>query len=94
MENYKIEIVFDAAKEYFGDGIYVKSGQHPCGWDWISFESIDDYDELFSHEIEIFDISNGIYYNHEFEGLTIPIILGIVGESGFCFELSGVDSLE
>jgi hypothetical protein len=83
--------VFESAKEHFGNGIYVKAkDQHPCGWDFISFEYMDEYDD----HIELGDISNGVYDIHDYSYLNLLDVLKIVGMKGWCFELNGVDYLE
>jgi len=80
--------VFNAAKEIFCDGIYVKClMSHPCGWDFIDFSYMEDwgYDEIITTE----QISDGIYNSHEYEDLTLLEILKEVGKDGWCFEISG-----
>lgn len=85
------EEIFKAAKRHFCNGIYVKTeNQHPCGWDFISFEFMDDVDE----EIGLCDISNYIYEEHDYSFMRLIDILKIVGMKGWCFEINGVDYLE
>jgi hypothetical protein len=81
--------VFDNAKRYFCDGIYVKTNDmHPCGWDFISFEYIDEFEDLM-YPIGSERISNAIYDSHDYEDLNLLEILQKVGMDGWCFEISG-----
>lgn len=89
-----IEAVYRGAKEVFCDGIYVKSDQHPCGWDFISLEDLECSEDAFSVGIEIHSISGGNYYSSEFEDNTMEEIIKKVGVDGWCFELSGADDLK
>lgn len=81
--------IFSAAKEFFCNGIYILADEHPCGWDFISFEYMETPDE----KIELSSISNGIYDYHSFHMETLFEILKSVGLKGWCFEISGVDNL-
>lgn len=69
-----IEIV-QVAKETFCNGIYVPCDEHPCGWDFISFDYIEDYEEILEYEFEDSDISDNIYCNHPYDGKTLKEIL-------------------
>lgn len=70
-----IEIV-SAANEVFCHGIYIPSEEgHPCGWDFISFDYIDGYEEILEYKFDITDISDGIYDVHEYENKTLKEIL-------------------
>ena len=82
--------VLRCAKEIFCGGIYVTSeNAHPCGWDFISFYTIETIDDV----IGVQEISNYIYSQHDYEDLTLLEILKKVGMKGWCFEISGVDDL-
>lgn len=89
-----IEDIYKGAKEVFCNGIYVKSGQHPCGWDFVGFDDLECSEDMFSMQIECDAISGGCYHYSELEGLTVEEIVKKVGTKGWCFELSGVDDLE
>lgn len=69
-----VEIV-RVAKEVFGNFIFVPSDEHPCGWDTLSFDEIEEYDEILEYKFDHHDISNGCYSNHEYEGKTLREIL-------------------
>lgn len=85
-ENYARD-VFNAAKNVFGDGIYVESNVHPCGWDFVSFKDYKDYEEIEdNYGFYLDDISNGIYNEHPFEDRTLLNILEEVEMDGWCFE--------
>lgn len=88
-----IRQVFVGAKEVFCDGIYVKSDTHPCGWDFISFENFECSADLSEQPIELDAISGDCYHYHDYDGMTIEEVIKKVGAGGWCFELSGVDSL-
>lgn len=89
-----LENMFDAAKNTFCDGIYVLSDQHPCGWDFISFENFEVESDLWEQPIDSTDVSGGCYSFSDFEDSTVQMVLDKVGEEGWCFEKSGVDSLK
>ena len=81
--------VYNAACEFFAEGIWIKTEfSHPCGYDWLSFEMIDDLDH---DKFDASDFSHGIYNSHEFEGKTLQEILNILGPDGWCFERSGIN---
>lgn len=85
--------LFESAKEYFCNGIYVLSDQHPCGWDFISFENFEAESDLWKEPILDSDISNGCYILSNFENMTVQDVMNEVGPEGWCFEISGVDFL-
>lgn len=89
-----IKQVFVGAKDFFCDGIYVKSDAHPCGWDFISFEDFECSADLSEQPIECSVISGGCYDYHDYEGMSVEAVIKKVGTTGWCFELSGVDSLK
>ncbi len=89
-----IEDIYNGAKDYFCDGIYVKSNAHPCGWDFISFEYMDCSSDAFDLPIGVEAISGGCYDFHDYEDMTLEDIITTVGIHGWCFEISGVDNLE
>lgn len=67
--------IVEVAKESFCDGIYVPCDEHPCGWDFISFDDIEDSEEVLEYEFTDINISNGIYAFHKFENKTLKEIL-------------------
>jgi hypothetical protein len=89
-----VEDIFKAAREYFADGIYVKSDNHPCGWDFIDFQyCLECSSDVMDQPIGISEISGGNYGYHAFEDKTLFEIIKDVGMNGWCFEISGVDNL-
>ena len=101
-----LEEVYKASK-FFHIGIYVnyKNAKgikrdliHPCGWDFISFENIEDTDcmskaeakdydwSVYNYTFDSNDISNGVYDRHPFENYTLKEILEVFGENGWNFE--------
>lgn len=91
-DNTKMEItdellveIVKVAKETFCNGLYVPCEKHPCGWDFISFDDIEEYEEILEYKFEISDITNNIYYDHDFEDKTLKEILTIT-EYQFNFE--------
>lgn len=94
INNDYIEGIYRGAKEVFCNGIYVRSDNHPCGWDFISFEDFESPSDMFEHPLENYEVSGGCYDCSTFEGMTIEeVIKDMTGTSGWCFELSGVDNL-
>lgn len=85
--------VYNAATKSFGDGIYVPSDGHPCGWDWIDFEFVDPFDagedNIFVYTFGGSDISNG-YGSEDFEDKTLLEILKVV-HGQVAFELDQID---
>ena len=85
------------SSKFFGDGIYIYYNRpcamreeiHPCGWDFISFEHIDNDDKdycIYNYIFGLEDITNNIYSSHPFDGLTLKEILEKIGESNWSFE--------
>ena len=92
------EITVDLAKyvyngaQSFAEGIYVPNDEpngHPCGWDFISFEYIDNENEALSYWFENSDISNG-YGSESFVGKTLLEILKMV-HGQVAFEKDQID---
>lgn len=81
-----IKAIYDCAMNVYCHGIAVPSNNHPCGWDWLDFEYIDE-DNILEHEFSLSDISNGVYDEHDYESLTLKEIL-IETEGRFLFELN------
>jgi hypothetical protein len=87
-DNIATEIV-KCAKEIFCNGIYVPCNEHPCGWDFISFENLeieDAYDYIFDR----YDISNCIYDDHPYAGLTLIDILEET-KGRYAFEIGSIN---
>ena len=79
-----IMLLVKAAKEDWGDGIYVPCDYHPCGYDFISFENmevdVNDEDDTeyspFNYRLDVDDISDNIYDTcHPFINLTLEEVL-------------------
>lgn len=79
-----IDIV-SCAKEVFCQGVYIYCDEHPCGWDFINFDCIDDYEEVLEYKFDNYDISGGCYCSHKYENKTLKEIL-IDNECRFEFE--------
>lgn len=77
-----IDIV-KCAKEAFGHVIYVPCDNHPCGWDSLDVDLLDEDEEILEYKFEINDISDGIYDWHPLQGKTLREILT---ENGCKFE--------
>lgn len=94
VNNQVIEEIINAAKEVFCNGLYVPADEHPCGWDFISFEGI--YMGLpeklppYEYRFTLDDISNGIYSSHAFADKTLFEILKTT-KNKYAFEESGMD---
>jgi len=90
-----VEEIFRIAKDVFCNGIYIKSDNHPCGWDFIDFDDtdIECTDDVMDQPIVVEAFSNGNYFSHDLEDKTLFEIIQAVGMNGWCFEISGVDEL-
>jgi len=86
--NELMEIV-KCAKEIFCQGVYVPCNEHPCGWDFISFEYLD-VEDAITYQFEGYDISNGIYDEHPFVGMTLDEILTETNGK-YVFEIGQID---
>lgn len=85
--------IYDAAMNVFCKGIYVPCDRHPCGWDFISFEWIDNNtyeDSIFCYSFDIGDISDGTYDIHPYERMTLKEILKET-KGDYCFEIGQID---
>lgn len=80
-----IEIV-KCGKEVFCNGIFISCNYHPCGWDFLSFENIEEYIEVLDYKFDDEDISDGVYDYHPLNGKTLKEIL-IKTELKFEFEI-------
>jgi len=92
MSDDKLLDVIKCAKEYFANGIYVPCNQHPCGWDFISFENIDllyTRENPLKYKFQLSDISDYAYDEHNFENCTLGEILEERGK--FAFEKESID---
>lgn len=79
-----IKDVYSCANEVFGGGIAVPSEDgHPCGWDWLEFEEVED---ILTHTFEGYEISSG-YGSEEYLNLTLRDILKITNGK-FAFEVN------
>lgn len=79
--------IFNCAKEVYGYGIAVPVYDgHPCGWEWLGFENIDDKENILTYEFEDADISNGCS-SGDYIGRTLKGILEMT-EGRFVFEVN------
>jgi hypothetical protein len=88
------EITEEFAKDVYNgaqsiaDGIYVPSNAHPCGWDFISFEDVNEW-SVAEEPILYYCISNG-YGSVDYDGHTLLEILKKV-HGQVAFELNKID---
>ena len=83
--------VYNGAKS-FGEGIYVPNTEpncHPCGWDFVDFQYIENEDDVENYRFEYSDISNG-YGSDDFDSMTLLEILKKV-HGQVAFELNQID---
>jgi hypothetical protein len=91
LNNDTIVQIVKCAKEIFGDGIYIPSDMHQCGWDFITFECISkSKDDILSYQFDNWDINDGNYDEHPYIGKTLKEILEITNTK-FAFELNQID---
>lgn len=76
-----IKEILKLSKEMFGGNLYIKCDFHPCGWDKIDIEDIED---IYS-SIPIENISNNIYNEHQFEDISLYDIINQMGINGWSF---------
>jgi hypothetical protein len=93
LEDITMNEIIKCAKKVFCNGIYVPSNYHPCGWDFISFDNIDElsqgkYDA--NYIFNNYDICQGVYDEHEYEDCTLRDILEQTNGK-MAFELSTID---
>ena len=79
-----IKDIFSCAKEVYGGGIAIPSDKHPCGWDWLDFDSMG---SPLNHTFDIHDISNGIYEDSIHEDCNLREVLETVNGK-FLFEVN------
>jgi len=82
-----VKDVYNVAQS-IADGIYVPSNAHPCGWDFISFEDIDEW-SVAEEPISYYCISNG-YGSEDYGDCTLLEILKKV-HGQVAFELNQID---
>lgn len=76
--------IYNCAKEVYGGGIAVPvDGGHPCGWEWLDFEDVDD---ILTHNFEDYEISNGCG-NGDYTDKTLKEILKSTNGQ-FAFEVN------
>ena len=92
MTKEKLQEIYNAATDTFYNGLYIKSDIHKCGWDFLSFDKFKCLSDIFNEQLVAEDFNEN-YYFHEYEDLTLGEILDIVGDDGWCFEISGTDDL-
>ena len=83
--------VYNGAKS-FAEGIYVPNDEpngHPCGWDFISFEYIENENDVENYLFDNSDISNG-YGSEAFTDKTLLEILQMI-HGQVAFELNQID---
>jgi len=69
--------------------LQLDSSGHPCGWDFIDFDYIEDENDVENHEFEEWEISNG-YGADAFTNKTLLEILKMV-YGQVAFELNQID---
>lgn len=84
-DNKTISDIYNCANEVYGGGIAVPvdGGGHPCGWEWLDFE---DVDNILEHEFEDYEISNGCS-NGDYTDRTLKEILKMTNGK-FAFEVN------
>lgn len=81
--------IYNCANEVYGGGIAVPvDGGHPCGWEWLDFEDVED---ILKHEFEDYEISNGCS-NGDYTDRTLKEILKTTNGK-FAFEVN-VNSID
>lgn len=79
-----IKEIYNCAMEVFSHGIAVPSEAHPCGWDWLDFDMVDD---ILTHQFHGYDISGSAYEQHDYDWMTLKEILE-ENEGRFLFEIN------
>lgn len=79
-----ISDIYKCAIEVFGSGIAVPiNNGHPCGWEWLDFEYVDN---ILKHKFDSNEISGGCG-NGDYENLTLKEIL-FKTNGKFAFEVN------
>ena len=81
-----IKDIYECAMTVFGHGIAVPSKEHPCGWDWLDFDMVDDRG-ILNYTFTNSDISDGCHGVNDYEDLTLKKILEVT-EGKFLFEIN------
>lgn len=83
-KNEVILDIYSCAIEVFSGGIYIPSGNHICGWDWLDFSNIDD---VLTYRFDFYDISDGIYKHPEQYDKTLKEVITET-KGRFLFEIN------
>lgn len=76
--------IYNYANEVYSGGIAVPvDGGHPCGWDWLDFDNVEN---ILEHEFRKCEISNGCN-NGEYVDRTLKEILTLTSRR-FAFEVN------
>ena len=81
---------YKAFREVYGEGIYIKSNMHPCGWDWVDLSGFYDVYDMMEEPLTIDDFSNGNYDWHTYEGWS-PFQMLKDLEENWAFEIEDID---
>ena len=72
-----LQALFRGAKEVFGNGIYIATFNHECGYDFLSFEYLEDWTDLRCNKIGYngYELNDGKYYSaHESDKYLIDVL--------------------
>ena len=85
-----LKLFWDAFHNCYGEGIYIKSNMHPCGWDYVDLTCFYDECDMIEETLTITDFSGGVYDWHTYEGWT-PFSMLKDLEENWCFEKNQID---
>lgn len=85
-----LKLFWDAFHNVYGEGIFIKSDMHPCGWDYVDLTCFYDEYDMMEETLVVNDFSGGRYDWHYYEGYTPFQMLKDLGEN-WRFERSQID---
>ena len=85
-----LQVLLQTAREFYSNGVYVKSFQRPCGWVFISFENLPSAKDMDEQALQPKDFEPFAMIYDEYYGLTVRSIIDAVGDD-WCFEKERID---
>lgn len=80
-----LQQLFIGAKDVFGNGIYIATYNHECGYDFLSFEYLEDWTDIRYNKIgyDGYELNDGKYYSAEEND---KYLIDVLKENGWKFE--------
>jgi hypothetical protein len=80
-----LQQIFIGAREIFCGGIYIATCNHKCGWDFLSFEDLDTWEDLKNLKIGYngYELNDGHYNKPHEDG---RFLIDVLDKNGWKFE--------